>query len=114
MNTSNVIENDSIVLISSKDLKYANLIFVEHKKLLKENSSLNLQVNNYKEKICVQEEIDSIRMSQIIEYQHINDAYVESIETLNKTIDRKNKTITSWKIGCFAVSLGLILFLVLK
>lgn len=112
--TSETIEQDSIVSITSEQLKYANLIFVEHKQLLKENELLNEQVHNYQLKTDYLLQTDSLRVSQIENYQLINDAYVQQIEDLNKAIKRKNRAVTCWKIGGITVSLGLVLFLLLK
>lgn len=113
-NTSEVIRQDSTVLITSDQLKYANLIFVEHRKLLEENRLLYEQLHNYQAKTDYLLKIDSIRTVQITNYQRINEAYVMQIEDLNKAIKRKNRTVTYWKIGGITVSVGLVLFLLLK
>lgn len=113
-NTSEVIEQDSTVLITSDQLKSANLIFVEHKKLLEENRLLNLQIQNYQTKTDYLLKTDSLRTAQITNYQYLNESYAARIEDLNKAIKRKNRTITGWKIGGITVSVGLILFLLLK
>lgn len=112
--TSETIEQDSIVSITSEQLKYANLIFVEHKQLLKENELLNEQVHNYQLKTDYLLQTDSLRVGQIENYQLMNDAYVQQIEDLNKAIKRKNRAVTCWKIGGITVTLGLVLFLLLK
>ena len=112
--TSEVTRQDSIVSITSEQLKYANLIFVEHKKLLEENDLLNQQVLNYQNKTDLLLRTDSLRVSQIANYQLINEAYATQIEDLNKAIKRKNRAVTCWKIGGITVSVGLVLFLLLK
>lgn len=106
--------HDSIVSITSDQLKYANLIFVEHKKLLGENDLLTQQIQAYQIKNKLLLETDSLRESQIINYQHVNEMYTIQIEDLNKDIKKKNRAITCWKIGGITVSVGLILFLFLK
>lgn len=113
-NTSEVIEQDSTVLITSDQLKSANLIFVEHKKLLEENRLLNLQIQNYQTKTDYLLKTDSLRTAQITNYQYLNESYATRIEDLNKAIKRKNRAVTCWKIGGITVSIGLILFLLLK
>ena len=113
-NTSGVIRQDSTVLITSDQLKYANLIFVEHKKLLEENRLLYQQVKNYKAKTNILLKTDSLRVEQIANYQHINEEYILQIGNLNKAIKKKDRTVTCWKIGGITVSIGLVLFLLLK
>lgn len=112
--TSEVTRQDSTVSITSDQLKYANLIFVEHKKLLEENDLLNQQVQNYQIKTDLLLRTDSLRVSQITNYQHINETYAKQIEDLNKAIKRKDRAATCWKIGGITVSVGLVLFLLLK
>ena len=105
---------DSIVSVTSEQLKYANLIFVEHEKLLIENSLLNTQIRNYQSKLKLAEETDSLRLSQISQYKGINEAYSLQIGELNKSLSKKDKTILGLKIGCVTVSAGIILLLLLK
>lgn len=105
---------DSIVFITPKQLKYTNLIFVEHKKLIEENKLLANQVKNYQLKTDNLVKSDSLKTSQINSYQHINEVYSNKIEDLNKTIKKKDKYAKYWKIGGITVSLGLVLFLILK
>lgn len=106
--------NDSTVSITSDQLKYANLIFVEHKKLLEENDLLTQQVQNYQAKTDFLLRTDSLRVAQITNYQLINKTYATQIEDLNKAIKKKNRAVTCWKIGGITVSVGLVLFLLLK
>lgn len=92
--------NDSIVSVTASDIKYANLIFVEHQKLLKENSLLNKQITNYQNLNYQLEQVDSIRQQQIIE--------------LNKQVKKQNKHLLYWQVGGITVSVGLILLLIFK
>ena len=108
------IEQDSTVLVTTSDLKYANLIFVEHDKLLKENSLLYQQVGNYMDLNRQLVQVDSLRLHQISEYNKLNQSYVNQIDALNKDVKKKNKTIRYWQIGGVTVSIGLVLFLLLK
>ena len=113
-NTSEVIKQESTVSIPSDQLKYANLIFVEHKKLLEENGLLYQQIQNYQAKTDYLLKTDSLRVMQISNYKHINEAYVTQIEDLNKAIKKKDRAVTCWMIGGITVSVGLVLFLLLK
>ena len=107
-NTLIITPQDSIVSITAQQLKYTNLIFIEHKKLLEENSLLCKQINNYQLKVKTLEQIDSIRKSQIISERIL---YENQIKDLTS---KKNKTITLWKIGGITVSASLVLLLLLK
>ena len=113
-NTSEAIRQGSTVSITSDQLKYTNLIFIEHKKLLEENKLLLQQVQNYKVKTDYLLTTDSLRVAQISNYKLINRGYSMQIENLNKTIKKKDRAVTCWKIGGITVSIGLILFLILK
>lgn len=95
-------------------MKYANLIFVEHKKLLEENDLLTQQVQNYQAKTDFLLRTDSLKVAQITNYQLINETYATQIEDLNKAIKKKDLAVTCWKIGGITVSVGLVLFLLLK
>ena len=112
--TSIPIESDSIVSVTTSDLKYANLIFVEHSKLLKENSLLYQQIGNYVELNNQLTQIDSLRLQQINEYDKLSQSYATQIDALNKEVKKKNKAIRYWQIGGVTVSVGLVLFLLLK
>lgn len=113
-NISEVTKQDSTVSITSDQLKYANLIFVEHKKLLEENGLLHQQVQNYQVKTDYLLKTDSLRVMQISNYQNINETYATQIEDLNKAIKKKDRAVTCLKIGGITVSVGLVLFLLLK
>ena len=95
-------------------MKYANRIFVEHKKLLEENDLITQQVQNYQAKTDFLLRTDSLRVAQITNYQLINETYATQIEDLNKAIKKKDRAVTCWKIGGITVSVGLVLFLLLK
>ena len=114
LNTSNLIEQDSIVYVTTQDIKYTNLIFIEHKKLIKDNALLLNQIKNYKDLTNTLTQVDSLRLKQIKEYSTLNENYQLQIESLNKDIKKKNKTLLCWKIGGITISSGLLLFLLLK
>lgn len=113
-NTSGAIRQGSTVSITSDQLKYTNLIFIEHKKLLEENKLLLQQVQNYKVKTNYLLTTDSLRVAQISNYKLINREHSIQIENLNKTIKKKDRAVTCWKIGGITVSVALVLFLILK
>lgn len=110
----NQTENDSIVCISIQDIKYANLIFAEHNKLMKDNILLSQQIENYKTLTNTLVQVDSLRIEQLNEYSILNQNYQERIEDLNKQIKKKNKTLLIWQIGGITVSTSLLLFLLFK
>lgn len=108
------IKSDTIVYITTDQLKYANLIFVEHDKLLKENELFKQQIRNSQ---MITDNLllnDSIKSLQIANYRYTNDLYIKQINTLNQDLSNKNNTILYWKIGGITVSVGLILFILLK
>ena len=104
-------ENDSIVPITSDQLLKANLIFIEHKYLLEQNSLLNKQIVNYKKYVNLLEQTDSIRIKEI---ELRNTSYNTEIERLNDEIKIKNNTILYWKIGGICVSACLLIWLIIK
>lgn len=104
---SSGIEKDSIVSITPAQLKETNLIFAEHRKLLIENQLLSEQLNNYKEDNNLLIKADSIKQNQIKIYKDWN-------ESLNKNLDKKEKTLFFWKIGGIVVGSGLLLLLLVK
>lgn len=110
----NQTENDSIVCVSIQDIKYANLIFAEHNKLMKDNILLSQQIENYKTLTNTLVQVDSLRIEQLNEYSILNQNYQERIEDLNKQIKKKNKTLLIWQIGGITVSTSLLLFLLFK
>lgn len=103
--------NDSTVSVTASDLKYANLIFVEHKKLLTENSLLYQQLGNCIDLNNQLVQVDSLRKEQIFE---LNKKHTKQINDLNKEIKKKNNSILCWQIGGITISVGLILFLLFK
>lgn len=108
------INQDTIVSITSEQLKYANLIFAEHEKLSVENELLLNQIDNYKQKVSVLEQNDSLRIAQINNYQSLNEEYSNKINGLNETIRKKNKSIAWLKFGGITISCGLLILLLVK
>ena len=111
---SSNISKDTTVLITSKQLKEANLIFVEHAKLLKENPLLIKQIDNYQRDNALLIEANSIKNLQIKNYQELSESYKFKLEELNSKLKKKDKNTLIWKIGGVTVSTSLLLLLLLK
>ena len=114
MTISTPTENDSIVLITVSDLKYANLIFVEHKKLTIDNTFLTKQVLTLKALNSELSKVDSLKTEQLDNYKKVNKEYYKEINLLNEKLKYKNNSIRYWQIGGIAVSIGLILAILIK
>lgn len=104
---SNKIEKDTIVSITSSQLKETNLIFAEHHKLLIENQLLSEQINNYKEDNILLIKADSVRVSQIETYKNWN-------KYVTKKYNDERKKVLFWKVGGIVVSFSLLLLLLVK
>lgn len=108
---SSTILNPDSIPVATSDIKKANLIFVEHKRLLADNALLEEQVNDlYKvnKALC---EIDSLRCVQI---ETLNTNYRNNIKKLNSEIKGKESTIRNLQVGCIVVSAGLMLALMMR
>ena len=106
-NISEVTNNDTIVSVSITDIKYANLIFVEHKKLLTENQLLKEQTQDYNNLVNNMNKVDSLRKQQ-------NYIHERQIDYLSKECKSKEKAIKYWKVGGITVSIALIIALLVK
>ena len=109
-----LVREDTIVLITPKQLKETNLIFAEHQKLLKENNLLLKQISNYKFDNNLLLKTDSLRTLQLKNYEGLTESYSLKIEQLNKEIKKKNNTLLVWKVGGVTVGVGLLVWLLLK
>lgn len=107
-------EKDSIVLITPAQLKETNLIFAEHCKLLEENTLLRKQIDNYKLKDSLNNVSDSLRLNQLQNYKELANNYTNQISILNSKIKKQNSTIIGWQIGGITVTVGLVIWLLLK
>ena len=98
------------IVITSEQLKTANLIFAEHQMLsetlpLLENKISNLELINKS-----WEHTDSIRKIQLSYYENILEDKSKTIEDLNKSIKRKQNTIKYGSVGsCIIIVLCLLL-----
>ena len=113
-NISNGILQDSLVIITQTQLKQTNLIFAEHSKLLKENKLLIQQVDNYILENNILLKNDSIRVLQIKNYQDINKDYYNEINRLNFQLKKKKTAMLGLEIGGITITVGLVLWLLLK
>lgn len=102
------------MVITPQQLKETNLIFIEHKKLLKSDSLLNCQLVNFKKSNQILIRTDSIRLKQLEDYEHLTNSYYNEITDLNHQIDKKNREILIWQIGGISVTIGLVIWLLVK
>ena len=101
--------------VSIEDIKYSNLIFAEHAKLLKENPLLYEQIQNYQRANELLIKTDSINKVNILELRKINNAYSNKISNLDEQIRKEKETLRYWRIGGVTVSVALLMmFLFVK
>lgn len=109
--------NDSLVVITPQQLKAANLIFLEHKKLKLERFELTKQLASYELLIANCAKTDSLRIQQLdranLQVQMCNEAISKQNEQLSK-ISKKNKRLTTLSIGGLSVSVVLLVILLAK
>lgn len=113
-NTLKETEQEETVSITSTELRETNLIFVEHAKLLEENSLLMEQIENYKEDNELLLKASGIKSEQIENYQAMNSLYSQQVKDLQNEIKKKNRTILGLEIGGVTVTVGLLLLLIFK
>ena len=108
------IVSDSLVLITSSQLKQTNLIFAEHQKL----KSINVQLDA---KFDLQEEISSIfnqsamiKDLQIANLEAINDINKSTLLNINKELNQYKKRQKLLVIGGCTISASLALLLLFK
>ena len=108
------IVSDSLVLITSSQLKQTNLIFAEHQKL----KSINVQLDA---KFDLQEEISSIfnqsamiKDLQIANLETINDINKSTLLNINKELNQYKKRQKLLVIGGCTISASLALLLLFK
>ena len=95
--------NDSLVIITSEQLKQTNLIFLEHDKLSKENKMLYNKVSL----------LDSLN-NNYVKIDSLNTITINSLKQELKEKAKKNKPIKNYLIGgSFGAVLGLVLGIIL-
>lgn len=99
------IASDSTVIISHKQLKQTNLIFLEHKKFKEVNKELNNQIINYKKLVNNYELQDSLYEKRI--------SYLDNeLKISNNKIHKNSTTIKVYRFLCIGLLGGLIICLV--
>ena len=108
------IVSDSLILITSSQLKQTNLIFAEHQNL----KSINVQLDA---KFDLQEEISSIfnqsamiKDLQIANLETINDINKSTLLNINKELNQYKKKQKLLVIGGCTISASLALLLLFK
>ena len=86
----------------------------EHSKLLEENFILNTLVDNYKLKIDVLEKMDANKSLQLNSYKELTENYATQVSDLQKSLKKKQNILKTWKIGCFTIGIGALLYILLK
>ena len=104
------IVNDSLILLTSSQLKQTNLIFAEHHMLLKKVDLLESQTRQYKELMRNYEHSDSVQ-SELLEANKIY--YLGRIESLKENIVKETKKRKIYQFGMFGSIGAAILALIL-
>lgn len=99
---------DSLVVITSEQLKQANLIFLEHSYLLDENNILVNKIDLQNELILNYHKMDSINRANVIKLSNELDFSKSKIDRLNKQL---NNHKTYFWIGGSALVISIIAFL---
>ena len=102
--------NDSLVIITTQQLKQSNLIFVEHDKLKRENVELTNKIDIQKQMLTNCQKLDSLRLLKEQDYQL-------QIDNLNKQIKSKSKSSLKKGIligGVCGVSITSLIFLLAR
>ena len=109
--------NDSLVVITAKQLKATNLIFLEHGKFKAENEQLNKQIINYNKLIVNYQATDSIKTIELKEFgktaADLNKENMQQTIQIDK-LKAKNKVWRKWTVGGFALSIALFGLLLVK
>ena len=99
------IASDSTVIISHKQLKQTNLIFLEHKKFKEVNEELNNQIINYKKLVDNYELQDSLYRERV--------SYLDNeLKISNDKVHKNSTTIKVYRFLCIGLIGGLIICLV--
>ena len=99
------IASDSTVIISHKQLKQTNLIFLEHKKFKEVNEELNNQIINYRKLVDNYELQDSLYRERV--------SYLDNeLKISNDKIHKNSTTIKVYRFLCIGLIGGLIICLV--
>lgn len=109
--------NDSLIVITNKQLKQTNLLFLDRERLIKENTELKFQIDNYNSILDNYKYTDTIKSNQIDllktnlnDYNNIINNQSIKIDKLNKS----NKVLKGISIGGIVISISLIALLCLN
>lgn len=109
--------NDSLIVITAKQLKQTNKIFLEHSKLKETNFEMVNQISNYNKLLINYEKIDSLQKAKISAcITAVDNLAIKNSEQATK-IDKlmaKNKYWKKWTVGGFALSFALVLLILSK
>ena len=95
---------DTIIIISSEQLKITNQIFLEHKKLLVSDSIYKEQNKSLREALDLSLQLDSINEAKITSYR-------ETIATYEKTQVRLKKKNKIFGFSLLGTVVGIVLLL---
>lgn len=109
--------SDSLIVITPQQLKAANLIFLEHKKLKLQVPELNKQIVSYESLINSYTQSDSLKNSQIgklTSYIEVSEQVRENqLREINK-LKSKNQLYKGLSIGGVTISVILLITLLIK
>lgn len=101
--------NDSLIVITSKQLKQTNILFLERSKLLKEKAEYKKVISNYKLLTSTLEEMNSNYNLIILE----NNSTITRLQSENQKYKTKNKRYKKWFIGTLGVSFAVFIPIIL-
>ena len=108
------IVSDSLVLITSSQLKQTNLIFAEHQKLKSINTQLDTKFNLQEEISSMLNQSTIIKDLQIANLETINDINKSTLLSINKELIQYKKRQKLLVIGGCTISASLALLLLFK
>ena len=108
------IVSDSLVLITSSQLKQTNLIFVEHQKLKSMNIQLDAKFNLQEEISSIFNQSTMIKDLQIANLEAINDINKSTLLNTNKELNQYKKKQKLLVIGGCTIGVSLALLLLFK
>lgn len=101
--------NDSLIVITPKQLKQTNILFLERSKLLKEKAEYKKVISNYKLLTSTLEELNYNYNSIILE----NNNTITKLQIENQKYRAKNKRYKKWFIGTLGVSFAVFIPIIL-
>lgn len=106
------IVNDSLILLTSNQLKQTNLIFAEHNMLLKKVDLLESQTQQYKLLVDNCEKKDSLNKS-LLENQ--KSYYIGRLSSLKETLFNESRKKSLYKYGMFGtICVALLAIIIVK